>query len=153
MAAKRWPHFAQLARAFADVALVGSSEDLRLYRGGGTAFPAHVRSFVDRLTLRETAALMAAAGAVVANDSGLGHVAGALGVPTFLLFGPTPDRALGALPPNVEVLREPLGCAPCWFKQRFRACDGRVDCLGRLAPERVAAAIRRAAPGVVALAA
>jgi ADP-heptose:LPS heptosyltransferase len=143
MAAKRWPHFPQLAESFRDVALVGSADDLRTRDGREMSFPAHVRSFVDRLTLRETAQVMAAAGAVVANDSGLGHVAGAAGVPTVMIFGPTPDRALGRLPPNVEVLRAGLRCEPCWFRERFRACDARVDCLARLGVEPVIRALRR----------
>jgi ADP-heptose:LPS heptosyltransferase len=143
MAAKRWPHFPQLAEAFSDVAVVGCADDLRGRDGRVISFPAHVRSFVDRLTLRETAQVMAAAGAVVANDSGLGHVAGATGVPTVMIFGPTPDRALGRLPPNVEALRAGLRCEPCWFRERFRACDARVDCLARLGVEPVIRALRR----------
>lgn len=143
MAAKRWPYFPQLAESFRDVAVVGSSDDLRMRDGREITFPAHVRSFVDRLTLRQTAQLMAAAGAVVANDSGLGHIAGAVGVPTVMIFGPTPDRSLGPLPPNVEVLRAGLRCEPCWFARRFRACDGRVDCLAQVSIENVVQAICR----------
>ena len=41
---------------------------------------AHVRSFAGQLTLRETAELMAAAGVVAGNDSGLSHVAAAVGL-------------------------------------------------------------------------
>jgi ADP-heptose:LPS heptosyltransferase len=142
MAAKRWPHFAALAAHFADVAVVGTPDDLA---GFGAAprppFPPHVRSLVGRLTLRQTAAALAGAGAVVANDSGLGHVAAALGVPTVLLFGPTPAAALGRFPPNVAVLHADLACAPCWFGARFAVCGGRIDCLDRLTPSRVIEAV------------
>jgi ADP-heptose:LPS heptosyltransferase len=100
-----------------------------------------VSNLVGRLTLRQTASVLAAAGAVVANDSGLGHIAAAVGVPTVLLFGPTPDVALGRFPPNVMVLRSDLACAPCWFGARFKACGGRIDCLDRLTPARVAEAV------------
>jgi ADP-heptose:LPS heptosyltransferase len=143
MAAKRWPYFAQLAASFHDVAVVGSSADLRTREGKQFSFPAHARSFVDRLTLRQTAQVMAAAGAVVANDSGLAHIAGAVGVPTVVIFGPTPDRSLGSLPPNVEVVRAGLRCEPCWFGHRFYACDGRIDCLTEVGVESVAHAICR----------
>lgn len=138
MAAKRWPHYPALAQVYTDVALIGIAEDVA--RCG--PFPAHVRSFVDRLSLRETAGAMAAAAAVVANDSGLGHVAAALGVPTVLMFGPTPADTLGQFPPNVTVLRPDAACAPCWFgPARFGACGGRIDCLHSIAPERVIAAL------------
>jgi ADP-heptose:LPS heptosyltransferase len=141
MAAKRWPYFPRLAEMFDDVVVVGTPDDMRGADGRATHFPAHVRSLVGALSLRETVSVLGAAGAVVANDSGLGHAAGAAGTPTILLFGPTPDRTLGRLPPNVRVMRAGLPCEPCWFAHRFAACAGRLDCLGRLTPEEVAAAV------------
>ena len=98
MAAKRWPYFPRLAEAFADVVVVGTADDLRRFDGSPMQFPAHARSLVGELSLRETAAVLAAAGAVVANDSGLGHLAAAVGAPTVLLFGPTPHTTLGRFP-------------------------------------------------------
>ena len=139
MAAKRWPYFPDLAALFDDVVVVGTPDDLLRHDGSAMGFPGHVRSFVGRASLAETAGILAAAGAVVANDSGLGHVAAAVGAPTILLFGPTPHKTLGPMPPNVTVLRAGLGCEPCWFSRKLAPCAGRVDCLSRLAVERVAA--------------
>ena len=62
MTAKRWPHFEALAMRFADVVVVGTTDDLRHHDGRPMQFAAHVRSLVDRLSLRETAELMAAVG-------------------------------------------------------------------------------------------
>ena len=138
MSAKRWPYFPDLAERFHDVAIVGTRDDLRRHDGTEIAFPGHVRSFVGRLSLRSTAELMAAAGVVVANDSGLGHVAGAVGTPTVMLFGPTPHHTLGSLPSNVTVLRVGLPCEPCWFGAKLTACAGRVDCLRDLKVDTVA---------------
>ncbi len=141
MAAKRWPHFSGLAEMFEDVVVVGTPGDLHQFDGMAMTFPGHARSLVGRLSLREAAGVLAAAGAVVANDSGLGHIAGAVGTPTILLFGPTSDVALGRFPPNVKVLRTGLACEPCWFAERFAACAGRIACLSRITPDSVAAAI------------
>lgn len=141
MAAKRWPYFPQLAEMFDDVVLTGIPDDLYNFDGSAMRFPDHVRSLVGQLSLRETAGILAAAGAVVANDSGLGHIAGAVGTPTVLLFGPTPDTTLGRLPPNVRVLRAGLACEPCWFGDRYGLCAGRVDCLPLIQPAMVATAI------------
>lgn len=138
MSAKRWPHFAELAGEFADVAVVGQREDLARHDGTPFEFPRHARLYADGLSLSETAALLAAAGAVVGNDSGLSHVAAAAGTPTLMIFGPTPDRTLGRLPPNVRVVRAGLPCEPCWFGARFSACEARLDCLRGLTVERVA---------------
>jgi ADP-heptose:LPS heptosyltransferase len=133
MAAKRWPFFPELAERLDDVAVVGTRDDLPDH-----PFPAHARLLVDRLTLRQTAQAVASAGAVVGNDSGLSHVAGAVGTPTLILFGPTSHQVLGALPPNVKLLRAGLPCEPCWSKARFGACTGQVTCLARLSVEEVA---------------
>ena len=142
MSAKRWPHFEALAMRFADVVVVGTADDLRHYDGRPMAFPAHVRSLVDRLSLRETAELMAAAALVVGNDSGLSHVAAAVGVTTLMLFGPTDHTCLGPLPPNVMVLRAGLPCEPCWQVAPLAACRRRIDCLAQLDVERVERAAR-----------
>ena len=149
MAAKRWPHFPALAERFADVVVVGTRDDLRGFDGTPFSFPTHVRSLAGRLTLRQTAEALAAAGAVVANDSGLGHVAGAVGAPTILLFGPTSERVLGAFPPNVAVLRAGLPCEPCWQAARLRPCRGQVDCLRALDVDRVEREVRARAGGDV----
>jgi ADP-heptose:LPS heptosyltransferase len=137
MATKRWPHFAELAEAFEDVTVVGTRDDLGRHDGSPLTFPPHVRSFAGELSLRQTAELLAAAGVVVANDSGLGHVAAAVGTPTLMLFGPTPHESLGPLPPNATVLRQRLPCEPCWFHDRFRACGRHINCLSALGVELV----------------
>jgi ADP-heptose:LPS heptosyltransferase len=148
MAAKRWPRFAELAERFEDVVIVGVEDDLRHFDGAPMRFPAHVRSLVGVLSLRETACVLAAAGVVVANDCGLGHVAAAVGAPTVLLFGPTPDVVLGGFPPNVIVLRAGLPCEPCWHARRFAACASRIDCLAAIRADDVTDAIADRAPQV-----
>jgi ADP-heptose:LPS heptosyltransferase len=137
MTTKRWPHFADLAAAFGDVVIVGTPDDLRRNDGSPMNFPAHVRSFVGQLSLRETAEVMTAAGVVVGNDSGLSHLAAAVGTPTVMLFGPTSHESLGPMPPNLKMLRAGLPCEPCWFRNRFQACAGKIDCLAALSVESV----------------
>jgi ADP-heptose:LPS heptosyltransferase len=142
MAAKRWPHFPQLAAEFPEVAVVGTEDDLHRSDGSPFMFPSHVHSFAGKLTLRQVAELLAAAGAVVGNDSGLSHIAVAVGTPTLMLFGPTPHESLGPLPPNARVLRLRLPCEPCWFRERFGACAKRIECLASLDTQTVAAEVR-----------
>ncbi len=138
MAAKRWPHFADLAARLSDVAIAGTHDDVDELH-----FPAHARSFIDRLSLVETGHMMASAGMVVANDSGLAHIATAAGTPTVMLFGPTSERVLGALAPHVTVLRSGLACEPCWNHARFAACAGAITCMSKLLVDRVLTEILR----------
>lgn len=137
MAKKRWPYFAELAGAFEDVVVVGTADDLHQNGGSAIKFPPHVHSLIGELSLRETAEVMASGGVVVGNDSGLSHVAAAVGTPTIMLFGPTPHESLGAMSPNVKVLRGGLACEPCWFRNRFQACAKKIDCLAALTIESV----------------
>jgi ADP-heptose:LPS heptosyltransferase len=141
MAKKRWPHFPALAELFRDVVVVGTLDDLVLADGKPMRFASHVRSLIGDLSLKELAGVLAAGGAVVANDSGIGHMAAAAGVYTVLVFGPTPDTTLGALASNVTVLRSGLSCEPCWLSNRFAACASRITCLSDLSAARVAAVL------------
>jgi ADP-heptose:LPS heptosyltransferase len=137
MAAKRWPYFVELSARLADVVVVGTADD-----APSGSFPPHVRSFVGRLSLRQTAELLASAGLVVANDSGLAHLAGAVGTPSLLLFGPTSHASLQPLAAGSRVLRMGLPCEPCWHGERFHACWQRIDCLRNLTVDRVESEIR-----------
>jgi len=121
---------------------VGTADDLFDADGKPVCFPAHIQNLVDRLSLRETAEAIAGAGLVVANDTGLAWVAAAVGTPTVVIFGPTPDRSLGPLPPHVRVVRSGLECEPCWFTARFEQCGRSIDCLRRMAPETVLSVAR-----------
>jgi heptosyltransferase III len=61
------------------------------------------KTYVDLLDILSTAS------AFVGNDSGPGHLAGVIGVPTLSLFGPTDPAVWRPLGPRVAVLRsEPL---------------------------------------------
>jgi ADP-heptose:LPS heptosyltransferase len=137
MAAKRWPYYVELADRFEDVVVVGTSDDLWRHDSKPQRFSPHVKMLVDRLNLRETAEVIAAAGAFVGNDSGLSHIAAAVGTPTVMIFGPTPDQTLGRFPPNVHVLRRGSSCEPCWFNARFQACAARIDCLKQISVDAV----------------
>ncbi|WP_029002400.1 lipopolysaccharide heptosyltransferase I [Azorhizobium doebereinerae] len=77
------------------------------------------------LPLDRIAPLIAGAEAVVSVDTGLGHLAAALGVPTVGLYGPTNPRLTGLFGPKVVELKSMRGCAPC---ERARC---------RIAPETV----------------
>lgn len=63
-------------------------------------------------TVTELADLLQGAGAFIGNDSGPGHLAAMLGVPTFTLFGPQLPEWFAPLHPSAEW----LAGTPCPFK-------------------------------------
>ena len=119
---KRWPavRFAEVGRHFGGrgfrVAILGGPKDAEacaaVFAGIGlTAF-----SFCGSMTLPETAALLERSALLVANDTGVMHMASALKTPTVAVFGPT-TRHFGFFPfrsPAV-VLERDLPCRPCSF--------------------------------------
>jgi heptosyltransferase-2 len=139
--AKRWPtaHFAQLCKTIrqthldARIVLLGSGKDKAVCEEIVAQAPEAV-NLAGITTLDQAVALIAAADAVVSNDSGLLHIASALNRPIVAIYGPTsPEHA----PPFSDVARSlslRLTCAPC----RQRECPlGHHDCMQKLRPEMV----------------
>jgi ADP-heptose:LPS heptosyltransferase len=64
---------------------------------------------VRGLTVAMLAAVLGRCAGVVANDSGVAHLAGLLGLPVLVLFGPTDPVVWTPLGPRVSTLRAPDG--------------------------------------------
>ena len=77
---------------------------------------------VGRLPLVDTVALIRDACLFVGGDSGLAHLAVALGVPTVVLFGPSDDMKWGVNDLRHAVVRKPIPCAPCFIFGYHRLC-------------------------------
>ena len=110
--AKRWPYFAELARSMGAKAVVlGSASDAEAARGiEGT-------NLAGRTSLDEAIALIAGARAVVSNDSGLMHVAAALGRPQVALFGSSSPEHTPPASPQARVIWLHIECSPCYQRE------------------------------------
>lgn len=73
---------------------------------------------VERPNLREALALLRRCRVFVSNDSGLMHLAAAVGVPVVALFGPTNWRRLHPWTARYVVVRRELPCMPCFYYSR-----------------------------------
>ncbi len=78
--------------------------------------------------LRELAELIAQAEMFLCSDSAPLHVAVALGVKTYAIFGPTDDEKL--IPPSVTAIKAGDNCPikPCLWEKRQTSCQS-LDCL------------------------
>ncbi|HUQ24348.1 MAG TPA: lipopolysaccharide heptosyltransferase II [Burkholderiales bacterium] len=110
--AKRWPYFAQLSRQLRVPAVVLGSRKDRDASGGidGT-------DLTGRTSLDEAMALIAGADFVVSNDSGLMHVAAALGRPQVALFGSSSPEHTPPASPAARVMWLRIECSPCYQRE------------------------------------
>lgn len=95
------------------VILGAGGEDQRLAAELCAELP-RALNLVDRCSLSVSAAWICQARALLGMDSGLAHIAGAAGVPTLAVFGPTRPRHSAPRGPRVKVHRkEDLSCLEC----------------------------------------
>ncbi len=138
--AKRWParHFAALAEALSapgtPVWLVGSDKDRSVGAEIEQASHGAAQNLCGRSTLEQVIDLIATARLVVANDSGLMHIAAALDRPLVALYGSSSPAYTPPLSPHAKIVTLAVPCSPCFE----RVCPlGHFDCLTRLTPEYV----------------
>lgn len=102
-----------LSEGFGIVVLGGSEFDL----AWAAKLKAEVPEVIDltsKLPWSQSAAWLCGASSVLANDSGLGHLAAACGVPVVAVFGPTIPRHTAPRGPLATVVRkEDLTCLEC----------------------------------------
>jgi heptosyltransferase-2 len=117
-ASKRWTYYAETARLLAeqglDVWVVGGPSEKALAAEIVAAGGSRVRDLTGN-DLRNGILAMAAAGVAISNDSGLMHVAAAIGTPTMGIFGPTSPQLwapLNELAATVQT-KTTLSCQPC----------------------------------------
>jgi len=146
---KRWPleKFIQLTRLLLahgyDIAVFGSSDDTAAAEALQAVDSSRVLMLCGRASLAETAAMLASCEAVVANDSGLMHMATALRRPVVAVFGST-VKEFGFFPYNSKAavleVRD-LPCRPCTFIGRKSCPKGHFKCMEDVSPEMVLEAL------------
>jgi heptosyltransferase-2 len=149
---KRWTYFAELAgqltaQGFAVWVLGGPSEAPLAAEIVAAAGPAaHDLTSDD---LRNAILALKCAAACVSNDSGLVHVAAAIGTPTIGIFGPTSPWHWAPLNPLAAVIEThaDVPCRPC-HKPTCRY--GHHDCMRTIPVSQVLPAIQSALGKVAA---
>lgn len=143
--AKRWPaaSFAEVARHFLrrgdEVWVFGSERDAATGEEIVRLAPG-CRNLAGRTRLEEAIDLLALATHVVSNDSGLMHVAAALGRDVIAVYGSSDPAYTPPLGKQTTIVSLNLSCSPC-FK---RECPyGHYRCLNDLSPAAVINAMER----------
>jgi heptosyltransferase-2 len=102
--------------------LLGTASDSAMAEAVAGAAP--VANLVGRDRSGLLAALLAEMDVLVCGDTGVGHLAAAIGTPVVALFGPTDPELTAPRGPGA-VVRRPVACAPCFY----RSCPIEHACL------------------------
>lgn len=147
---KRWPlhHWTALVRRLIengnDIVVVGGPEDRDVAAALVDAGEGHAVSAAGRFDLPGSAALLKRARALISGDTGLMHLATAVGTPVVALFGPTVEP-FGFFPYHAKatVVQRELYCRPCSAHGGPKCPEVHHRCLQDVAPDDVLEALRK----------
>jgi ADP-heptose:LPS heptosyltransferase len=71
-------------------------------------------TIIKNKTIKEVCALIKKCTLFITSDSGLGHIADALGVPTVTIFGPSNPKRTAPFRNQENVVYKNLSCSPCY---------------------------------------
>lgn len=138
--AKRWPaeRYATVAKRLAErgvsVWVFGSPAERALGETVVAEAGEQAVNLCGRTRLPDAVDLLALADAAVSNDSGLMHVAGAVGAFVVAIYGPTSPRYTPPLTDHGRILYRDLECSPCFARE----CPlGHHNCMLEISPARV----------------
>lgn len=141
---KQWPEnywvaLAKLAEANGYRVKISGGNAEEVARAHRIAAHSQAVDVIPRLAIGEMAALLVNAKGAVAVDTGFGHLAAALEVPTVSIYGPTNPEYTGAVGNHSVHLAANFPCAPCLS----RTCDYKAPsavhpaCYGTVPPANV----------------
>lgn len=150
---KRWPteHFITIGRRLAEdgwtIAVLAGDAPRAAWEVAESIPSAR---FVPKMSLRHSAACLANSALVVSGDTGIAHLANAVGAPVLAIFGPTWAGRYGVGSPSVN-LGSPFDCSErnpmnfttqrCWYRGQC-IFSSKVTCCEDVTTAEVLAAAR-----------
>jgi lipopolysaccharide heptosyltransferase I len=134
--ANRWPadHFGKLAASLPlPSVIISNKADAGVVAEVVAASNGMAINLAGKTGLKELVALIARARFFISNDTGPMHIAAALGIPVFAIFGPANPIRTGPYGTIHTVIQEQLGCIPCY---RRKPCT-HWSCMKNMSVEKV----------------
>jgi heptosyltransferase-1 len=132
---KIWPqeNFGELSSKLSLISIiVGSKRDIDTANKIVNLSHGKAISLAGKTTLKELIELIRHARFVISNDSGPMHIASALGIPVFAIFGPTDPVRTGPYGKGHTIIKEDISCSPCLKKK----CND-IKCMNSLSAKKV----------------
>ena len=98
----------------ARIVLFGSAGEKEMIEELARGLGPRVTVAAGKTTVKQVAALIEKCDMLICNDSGLMHVAVAVGTPVVAIYGPTDIRRTAPLGAEHTVIRHELPCSPCF---------------------------------------
>ncbi len=138
--AKRWParYFATIGdwavkRWGAKVVIMGSRKEMDICANVNALMKEDAINLCGKTDLGVSMGIIKRCNMLVSNDSGLMHIAAALGVATIAIFGSTDPAATGPRGAHFRIIRHDIPCSPCFRRE----CPYDLQCLYSVTPDQV----------------
>ncbi len=135
---KRWPpkYFSEVADYYAQkgfqIWIFGSPNEAVLAEEIMSAAKCLIADLCGKLSLEEVIDVLSLVSLAISNDSGLMHVAAAVGCPLVVVYGSSSPEYTPPMTSRAQILRQKnLSCSPC-YKPTCRY--GHYNCLTRITP-------------------
>ena len=143
---KQWPakYFAELATRFKKqdyaIYIFGSPKDKPIGKEIAQRSNGAAMNLCGQTTLEEVTDLLSLVKVAITNDSGLMHIAAAVGRPIVAIYGAITPKYTPPLTDKKEIQYLGIECSPCFKKQ----CPfGHYDCLNGIGVEKVYASAQK----------
>lgn len=152
LTAKRWDieKFVTLVNRITDemgidIVLLGDKNEMVIgeFFLGGVAQGQKIHPLFGETTVKEVAAIIQNSKLLLCNDSGLMHVAVAVGTPLVAIYGPTDYRRTAPRSEKATIIRQDMPCSPCiqfGGEKKARECK-HWNCMNGISVEEVLAAV------------
>jgi lipopolysaccharide heptosyltransferase II len=123
----------------APIILFGAANEAEMIRELAEGLSGKIIIAAGKTTIKQVAALIERCALLVCNDSGLMHVAVAVGTPVVAIYGPTDLRRTAPLGESHTVVRHDLPCSPCFKLEGDAAVKDcpHHDCLNSITADEV----------------
>jgi heptosyltransferase-2 len=144
-AARCWPaeRFAEVANRLAehtdaDVVLFGTAGEAPVTSAIAQRLRKPAIDLTGKTTIAELPGALSQCHLFIGNDSGVMHVAAAVGLPVVGIFGPTDPFGTGPMTSRRAIVQEKPYCSPCFL----RRCPTDHRCMTEISPAAVEAAAK-----------